>query len=196
MENQDPVFKAGRQSEHNPLEFILSEESVDRMGDVIRAKAWELKDFKANPVALFGHDHNSVIGVWENVRVAGKQLLGQLRLAKPGTSEFIDTVRSLIDQRILKAVSVGFQPIEANNRKGGGYEFVKASLHEVSVVAVPANPNALSLAKHFPPEIVNKLFVKPDSTAFDIGSGQSTHNLKTPNLDAARVRLKALGIDY
>jgi len=191
----DQVFKSGTQSAENPLEFVLSDESVDRMGDIIRAGGWDLNAFKANPIALLGHDHSSIIGVWENVRVEGKKLMGSLKLAREGTSELVDTVRSLIDQRILKSVSVGFQPVEATPRKGGGWDFIKSALHEVSVVAVPANPNALAIAKAMKPEIASKLFVQLDSAASD-SSGQSTHTLETPNLEAARARLKAMGIDY
>ena len=193
----ETVLKAGRQSDDDPLEFILSDESVDRMGDVIRADGWDLASFKKNPVALFGHSHDQILGVWENVRVEGKKLLGRLKLAKPGTSELVDTVRSLIDQRILKAVSVGFQPIEAEPRKsGGGYDFIKSALHEVSVVSVPANPNALAIAKALSPEIANKLFVQLDPVAGEDRTGQSTHTNETPNLEAARERLKAMGIDH
>jgi len=189
----DPVFKAGRQTDEDPMEFVLSDESVDRMGDVIRVSGWSLDAFKANPIALFGHDHSNILGVWENVRVEGKRLMGRLKLAKPGTSPLIDTVRSLIDQRILKAVSVGFQPIEAQPRKGGGYDFIKSALHEVSVVAVPANPSALALVKALQPELVDKLFVRSDSAAPSL-DGRLTHTIETPNLDSARSRLKALGI--
>jgi HK97 family phage prohead protease len=196
-QNADVILKAGRQSDESPLDFILSDESVDRMGDVIRAKGWDLTHFKSNPVALLNHDHNSIIGVWENVRVAGKQLLGTLKLAKPGTSELVDTVRSLIEQRILKAVSVGFQPIEAKHRKSGeGYEFIQSALHEVSVVAVPANPNAIALAKALAPnpKILDRLLVQADlKTIGEDRTGQVT--IETPNLNAARKRLKALGID-
>ena len=93
------------------------------------------------------------------------------------------------------SVSVGFQPVEATPRKGGGWDFIKSALHEVSVVAVPANPNALAIAKAMKPEIASKLFVQLDSAASD-SPGQSTHTLETPNLEAARARLKAMGIDY
>ena len=187
----ETVHKAGHQSESDPLTFVLSDETVDRMGDVIRSDGWDTRQFKNNPIALFGHDHASVIGVWENVRVEGKRLLGTLRLAKKGTSDLVDTVSSLIDQRILKAVSVGFQPIEATPRKSGGMDFIRSALHEVSIVAVPANPSAVALAKAFSPDIVDKLFVKPDATAADNGTGRVTD---TPNLNTARERIKSLGI--
>ena len=192
----ETVFKSGHQSDADPFDFVLSDESVDRMGDVIRASGWDLTDFKKSPIALFGHDHNSILGVWENVRVEGKKLVGRLRMAKPGTSPLIDTVRSLIEQRVLKAVSVGFQPIEANPRKSGeGYDFIKSSLHEVSVVAVGANKNALAIAKSvLSPEIANMLFVQSDTPAGNDRSGQSTLTLETPNLTIARERIKSLGI--
>ena len=192
----DTVFKSGTQSSSDPFEFVLSDETVDRMGDVIRASGWDLTDFQKSPIALFSHDHTLPIGVWKNVRVEGKRLLGSLHLAKAGTSDFIDTIRSLIEQRILKAVSVGFQPIEAEKRKsGGGYDFIKSALHEVSVCSVPANPSALAVAKAaYSPEIANKLFVQMDTKAGEDRTGQSTIT-ETPNLEAARKRLKAMGID-
>ena len=146
-------FTKGTQSADDPFEFIMSDESVDRMGDVILANGWDLKDFKLNPIALWGHDHRSPIGLWENVRTVGKQLRGKLALAKQGTSVEIDTLRSLVEQRIIKAVSVGFAPIEYEplndeaDKFWGPFKFIKQALHETSLVSVPANPNALAVAK-------------------------------------------------
>ncbi len=66
-------------------EFVMSDTSVDRMGDVIEAGGWQLKHFKNHPIALFNHDGNQVIGKWIDVRVEGKQLRGKLELAAAGT---------------------------------------------------------------------------------------------------------------
>jgi len=145
------VTKAGVQSADDPMTFILSDETVDRVGDVIRASGWQLGNFRKNPVALFGHDHSFPIGEWKNVRVVGTQLLGTLKLAAEGTSARIDEIRSLLEQRILKAVSVGFsikdyEPMD-KAEPYGGWEIKKAELHETSVVSVPANPSAVLLAK-------------------------------------------------
>ena len=150
----------GAQSADDPFEFVMSDESVDRVGDVIRANGWDLTDFNKNPVALWGHDHQKPIGTWENVRVVGKRLVGRLKLARAGTSAEIDTIRSLIEQRILKAVSVGFQPIEAKPMEKG-YEFIKSKLHECSLVSIPANANALAIAKSFGADPA-KVFVGDD----------------------------------
>jgi len=191
----DPVTKSGHQSEDNPMQFVLSDESVDRMGDVIRADGWSLDHFKANPIALFGHDHSKIVGIWTDVKVVGKKLLGTLKLAAPGTSELVDTTRKLLEQRILKSVSVGFQPIESKARKGGeGFDFIKSALHEVSLVSVPANPNALAIAKALSPEVASILFAEL-STKDGASLGQSTHSLETPNLDAARALTKDMGIN-
>jgi HK97 family phage prohead protease/HK97 family phage major capsid protein len=130
-------------------EFILSDETPDRMDDIILADGWDLAHFKNNPIALFNHQSNFPIGKWKNLRVENKQLRGYLELAPQGTSERIDEIRKLRDAGILRAVSVGFRPIETKARKETDYGvfFVKTELVETSLVSVPANPNALAVAK-------------------------------------------------
>lgn len=201
-----PIFKAGQQSASDPLEFVLSDETADRHGDIVRADGWKLAEFKKNPIALYGHQHDAshVIGVWQNVRVEGKKLVGRLKLAKEGTSELVDVVRSLIEQRILKAVSVGFRVMEYTPRDEkepwGGWDITQSALSEASIVAVPANPNALALAKAaYSPEVVKILFAQSgpetgDNPTGEINPGRAPFERTTPNLDAARAKAKALGI--
>src|SRR4051812_45293992 len=93
-----------------PLSFVMSDASIDRYGDTIDAAGWSLASFTANPIALFNHNANFPIGSWANVRVEGGRLVGDLRLAAKGTSERIDELIGLVEQGILRAVSVGFQP--------------------------------------------------------------------------------------
>lgn len=197
-----PVFKAAAQSSDDPFEFVLSDETKDRDGDIVRAKGWQLAEFKKNPVALFGHAHDKIVGVWTNVRVQGKQLIGRLKLAEEGTSDLVDTTRKLVEQRILKAVSVGFMPLEheplSKDQPYGGWDIKKAQLFEASLVAVPSNPSALALAKAFAPnpDIVDQLLVRPD--AADPHSldplGRTADEIKTPNMDRHRQKLADLGI--
>src|SRR5213595_1415003 len=94
------------------LSFVLSDETKDRVGDVISADGWSLKNFQKNPIALFNHDGDFPIGFWRNVRVEDKQLVGDLNLADEGTSDRIDEIRRLVQQNILRAVSVGFLPVK------------------------------------------------------------------------------------
>ena len=60
-----------------PDEFVLSDASVDRMGDVIEAKGWQLDRIKTDPLVLFNHDRKQ-IGRWTDVRVKGEQLVGRI----------------------------------------------------------------------------------------------------------------------
>lgn len=129
------------------FEFVLSDATPDRMGDVIVADGWDLKNFQNNPIALFNHRADFPIGKWKNLRVVDGALRGHLQMAPAGTSERIDEIRKLIEADILRAVSVGFRPIESEPRKSGGEIFRKSELVETSLVAVPANPNALAIAK-------------------------------------------------
>ena len=151
--NQDVVFKT-HAGEVDGAEYVLSDETPDRMGDVIASDGWVLTNFKKNPIALFNHRSDFPIGTWSNLRVEGKALRGHLKIAPEGTSQRIDEIRRLIDAGILRAVSVGFVSVERKPREGkapsGGYlgdHFTKVELVETSLVSVPANPNALAVAK-------------------------------------------------
>jgi HK97 family phage prohead protease len=131
---------------------VLSDESVDRLGDVIMSDGWQLDDFKKNPIALWGHDaHEPPLGTWQNLRVEQKQLVGDLQLAPKGTSDRIDEIARLVEVGIIRAASVGFRAIERKPRLVGekqvGEIYVKHALVETSLCAIPANPNALAIMK-------------------------------------------------
>jgi HK97 family phage prohead protease len=135
------------------LDFVLSDETPDRMGEIIAAAGWQLENFKKNPIALFGHRSDFPIGKWKELHVEKGALRGNLELAPAGTSARIDELRNLIEAGILKAVSVGFQPLEKQpmdekaDRFFGPFKYLKQELVECSLVSVPANPNALAVAK-------------------------------------------------
>jgi HK97 family phage major capsid protein/HK97 family phage prohead protease len=133
----------------DPLEFVMSDDSVDRMGDVIEADGWQLDNFRKNPVALFGHNPSFPIGKWSEVTIRGNQLVGRLALIEP-VSDRMREVHAAVDAGVLRAVSVGFHPSKfepIKDSKIGGMRFIEQELVECSLVSVPANPNALALAK-------------------------------------------------
>jgi HK97 family phage prohead protease/HK97 family phage major capsid protein len=171
-----PVRKALIRKTHSGdaigLEFVLSDESIDRMGDVIMSTGWVLDNFKKHPIALFNHNADFPIGKWHNLRVENGSLRGHLQLAKKGTSARINEILSLVEQGILQAVSVGFHPIEdeplkAANGGWAGSRFTKQELIETSLVSVPANPNALAVAKSLgvSPGTLDVIFAKHGNQA-------------------------------
>jgi len=131
------------------LEYIMSDATVDRYGDVVDPRGWDLEDFRRNPIALWGHNSKDPpIGRWADLRVEGSALKGRLELAASGTSARIDEIRSLAQQGILKGVSVGFVPLEAEPLPGGkGRRFKRSKLVECSLVSIPANPSALQVMR-------------------------------------------------
>ena len=130
----------------DPLEFVMSDGSVDRMGEVIEPEGWRLDNFRRNPVALFGHDPGFPIGRWADVSVRRGQLTGRLDLMEP-VSERLREIHAAVNGGVLRAVSVGFHSDAAEPMKGGGLRFTEPELVECSLVSVPANPNALAIAK-------------------------------------------------
>ena len=143
------LIRRTHSAETNGTEFILSDETPDRFGDVIASDGWNLDNFQKNPIALFNHKSDFPIGKWADLHVADRSLRGRLELAPPGTSDRIDEIRRLVDAGILRAVSVGFVPRDSRPRDddGGGHLFTKQELLETSLVSIPANPNAISVAK-------------------------------------------------
>lgn len=143
-----PLFHKTHAAVADGMEFVLSDATPDRFGDIVEPDGWITENFAKNPIALFGHDKDFPIGKWKNVRVHEQGLRGELQLAPKGTSDRIDEIRKLIDADILRAVSVGFVPLEHEEIKGTwGTRFKKHELVECSLVSVPANPNALAVAK-------------------------------------------------
>jgi HK97 family phage prohead protease len=138
------------------ITFVASDETVDRYGDIIRASGWQLDNFRKNPVLLFGHDTRSVIGKVEPIGVEGTRLMAHAQLADAGSNALADATWALIEQEMLRAASVGFMPLATplpiydSDRHLTGFEYIAQELLELSVVSVPANPNALALAKQFP----------------------------------------------
>lgn len=128
------------------VDFILSDGTLDRHGTRINPAGWDLAHFKNNPIALFGHSNSFPIGTWANVRIEGGKLLGRFVRAAQGTSARVDEIASMVEQGILRAVSVGFNVIQEGAGKTG-YHYDRQELLECSVVSVGSNPNALAMAR-------------------------------------------------
>ena len=130
--------------------FVLYDLNVaDRDGDTIAENGIDFKAFKSNPVALWGHDHEKLIGTWSDVKVVGGKILGKLKLA---TTPLAQLAKKLIEEDILKAVSISFLPKSYDaqydeNNNFLGFHFTAIEMTEASLVSVPAHQNALLYAK-------------------------------------------------
>jgi len=133
------TLQAITQIKDGTMTVIASDESIDRAGDSLKIKDWNLKNFKKNPVLQAGHDYRPqfTIGIAKNIRVEGTKLLFEPKFHT--ITDLAKEIKAMYEEGVLKAWSVGFIP---------GYEKdQKNELLEVSAVAVPANANALVMAK-------------------------------------------------
>jgi HK97 family phage prohead protease len=149
----------------DPLTFVMSDGSVDRMGDVIEPDGWDLEAFYKNPVALWAHNSRFIVGNWRDVSIQKGQMVGTLDLMEAVTPELLHIVTA-VKAGMLRAVSVGFHPKKYEplpDSEVGGYRFLEQELVECSLVTVPANANALRKAAELgiPREAQRLIFGEP-----------------------------------
>ena len=130
-------------ADNGEITAIASTAVEDRQGEIVEVEGWDLKDFKANPVILWGHDHSQLpIGkatkTW--VEGTGKKAKLMTKIAFQEVTELGRAVKQLVSDGVLRTLSVGFMPVDAD-----GNRFTKQKLLEISVVNVPANPQAMML---------------------------------------------------
>jgi len=129
--------------EERTITFVLSTEGKDRDGDVIKADGWILDNYLKNPVVLFAHKYDSLpVARAEKVWVENGSLKATAKFATEKENPLAENVYQLYKNGYMNAVSVGFIPVEYEE-KGEGYEYLKQELLEFSCVPVPANPEAL-----------------------------------------------------
>ena len=155
----------------NPcLDFISSDATLDRYGEIISAAGWELESYQRNPVFQNAHQYGDIIFTIGRALIteirsspAAPPLLGEragVRASSP-TPHLFQRIQfaadvnpmakiayGLYSGKFLSAVSVGFIPVAwENGTKDTPYrrKYIAQELLEVSAVAIPANPNALAL---------------------------------------------------
>jgi HK97 family phage prohead protease len=129
------------------LDFIASDQSIDRYNEVIELGGWQLDNYKKNPVVMDSHDYSSVariLGKSLEVAVRGDQLVNRVRFATDNPLGALAYKLAL--GGFIRSESVGFIPIEwvrGNESAGEPYRtYKKQELIEISLVSVPANPSA------------------------------------------------------
>jgi len=148
--------------ENRVRQYTVSDETVDRYGDIVRARGIKLDNYTKNPVMQFAHDYSMPpIGIsiktWydkESNSLKAYALFLDERVDSTGRA---DLIFRFVRSNGMRACSIGFDPLEFNNpateaerSKLGlgqfGVEYLSADMLEFSPVPLPANPNCLSNA--------------------------------------------------
>lgn len=139
------VKKDDEQVDQADVRVLASTEHTDRDMEIIKQDGIDLKQFKANPVILFGHNyHSPPIGKSLKTVVTEKGLEMDIKFASKKANPLAPQIQQLMKEGILKAVSIGFIPKERDEEDSK--IITKSELLELSIVPVPANPHALALA--------------------------------------------------
>lgn len=127
--------------------IVISTTALDRDGDEIVPEGCELTAYRSNPVVLFGHDMSSLpVGSTTNIEIIpGRGIRARWRWLED--DDVARRVRNAYDQGVLRAASVGFLPTESERNARGGRRYLRWSLLEWSLCAVPSNPEAVRTLK-------------------------------------------------
>jgi hypothetical protein len=154
------------------LDFVASDETLDRYDEIISVSGWKLNNYRRNPVFQNAHQYGDIIFT------LGKALITEIRQLESPRSDSPDGPRStpclfqrvlfatdvnpmariaygLYKGKFLNAVSVGFIPIRwedgsslsscSSSNQKFRRRYLEQELLEVSAVGIPANPEALQL---------------------------------------------------
>ena len=121
---------------------------LSRDGMSVDLDGMDFSNYEKNPVVLYAHDH---MGRTDS---GGLPIGRTLRLARTSAGEiraefeflvgdaFAERVRNAWERGFLRGASIGWRPVETRP-SGRGARAVRSELLEWSIVAVPADPDAL-----------------------------------------------------
>ena len=87
---------------------------------------------------LENHDQDKQIGIVENIRFVGKKLMAKIRFAN---DEYSQMLKADVDDKIRQNLSIGYRILDYFYENGKKM-VNKFSIHEVSLVPIPADPNS------------------------------------------------------
>jgi hypothetical protein len=141
------------------LQYVITDETVDRYGDIVRASGGDFSNYRKNPVVLAFHNGKALpvgnaLKTWhdeESGNVKQWVLFLDDRVDRTGMSE---TAFRFAASGAMKTGSIGFIPRDGKVRRppederkrlrmpAHGVIYEEWELLEFSVTPVPANPNA------------------------------------------------------
>jgi HK97 family phage prohead protease len=187
--------------EARSIRVIASTTAIDSYDEMVEQK-WKLERYSRNPVVLYHHNATGgllggsaietlPIGRASKVGVVDGQLEATLHFVTAEANPLAEMVWQGVRQGSLSAVSVGFRPHTVSTEKRGDSELYVLSdneLFEISVVPLPANPEAVALGAESQREQLRRLAVQSLSAA---GGGLEKLNMNETvtlqaELDAAK----------
>lgn len=155
LEKQLAEVDAQAIEEWGTFQVVASDETKDRDGDIITLDGWEIENYLKNPVILANHTYSieNIIGKTTKIYAKDNKIIVEGIFSKSNPLGIL--AQRLYEEGMLKTVSVWFIGKEREGEK-----ITKKELLELSFVAVPANPSAVSLDWKLYQEAVEKGLIK------------------------------------
>lgn len=159
---------------------IASVEKIDDDGDIVRISGMDLSSHRPeSPIKILAQhlrrlpDGSApVIGKVEELRQAvikdksAGNVKAQLFRFSYAPSKLAQSYKELADEGYLDSFSIGAAVIESKPIKGGGTDFIKTKLREISMVTIPANADAVML-RALEDKLGDDLELKSNEPLFD-----------------------------
>jgi len=132
-------------AEERLIEGTATSPTTDRVGDIVLSTGAQ---FTLPLPLLLDHEHDKAVGEVIEAKATAKGIKFKAKIAKieaPGAAkDLVDYAWDLVKSGLRKTVSIGFRPLPGGwePMPGGGIMFSSWEWFELSLVAVPANPDA------------------------------------------------------
>lgn len=122
---------------------IATTPETDRVGDIVEPLGAKFAD---EMPLLWQHEHGKPVGIakFGKATKSGIPFTASLpKIDEPGPlKELVDMAWQAVKERLVRAVSIGFRPIEYSFMDDGGIRFSQTEIYELSLVTIPANASA------------------------------------------------------
>jgi HK97 family phage prohead protease len=146
------------------IKVVVSTPTPDRVRDIVVPEGGDFGNYQRNPIVLRQHDPSKPVGT-AVVEVKSGRVEALITFAPVGASAVADETCALCKSGVLSTVSAGFSVLDEEPIKGGGFRIKKWELLEISIVTIPANPDAVTIERSASPS-----FKVGASRAFDIAN--------------------------
>lgn len=124
--------------------FVLCDgNNINSYGFRTNLNGLNLERFNSNPVMLFSHDSEKVIGRWEDIKIEDGKLTAEAIFDEE--DEDGKKIAGKVKRGFLKGCSIGMYVEYMDVDENGVVTALKAELLEASICAIPSDSNAIVL---------------------------------------------------
>ena len=130
----------------NNVPFLLSDESINSYGSIVKTDGIDITNFSSNPIMPFNHNIDNILGHWTKLKKADNKLSG-VAVFDEGDADSVKIMKK-VNKGLINGTSIGLNVLEFIRPKKGSDDplvITKSELKEVSITPLPSNSNTLKL---------------------------------------------------